>query len=332
MKGFIITLDAILALTLVLIIATAFSFSAFTGQEDFLILSAISKSANDMLIVLDKSGVLETLDENAIKQEIEKIIPPNYCAELSVISYECKTQACTEFEVIDQFGINICRKPVDVMLVFDRSGSMDDDGIDPGPGPCQNQPQPICDAKQAAKSFLDNFNPDIDKAGLVSFSTTATLDEGLTSNINQVKNEIDSLTAGGRTAIGDGIQTANNELINNGRSDVPWTQVLLTDGKNNEGIDPLTAASNAAANNIVIYTIGLGSNIDSDILQQIANMTGGKNYTAPTSDDLFQIYNEISAEIFGERTDIIGARRSFLTFQGKEVDTYNIATLRLWLK
>lgn len=183
--------------------------------------------------------------------------------------------------------------PVDVMLIIDRSGSMDDDcpggQADPGETPCK-----INDAKTAAKYFVDLMNPDMDKVGLVSFSTSSTLDQGLTFDQTAVKNAIDSLSVGGRTAIGSGINTANNELINNGRVEEVWVEILLSDGKENEGSDPIGNANIANASGIVIYTIGLGPDADEYLLQDIANITGGKYYFAPSGTDLEEIYEEIS--------------------------------------
>lgn len=56
------------------------------------------------------------------------------------------------------------QRPVEIMLVLDRSGSM--------------KGQPIADLQAAAKSFLDYFKDtqDKDKIGLISFATTAIVD------------------------------------------------------------------------------------------------------------------------------------------------------------
>jgi len=84
--------------------------------------------------------------------------------------------------------------PIDVMLVIDRSGSMGG--------------TLITDAKNAAKTFVDNTCSS-DLVGLASFSESATLDIGLTTDHNSIKTQIDALSTGGYTAIGDGIHTAN---------------------------------------------------------------------------------------------------------------------------
>ena len=94
--------------------------------------------------------------------------------------------------------------------------------------------------------------------------------------------------------------------------------ILLTDGVNNSGfIEPQTAADLAVEFGIKTYTIGLGSNgnaltpiaynaagsyrygmrqveIDEELLQAIAEVTGGKYFRATNNDKLEAIYDEIN--------------------------------------
>src|SRR3989344_926544 len=59
----------------------------------------------------------------------------------------------------------VCEAPVDVVLVIDRSGSMDDLGATP--------PQPLTDVKQAAISFVNQLG-DEDRVALATFANDAT--------------------------------------------------------------------------------------------------------------------------------------------------------------
>jgi Ca-activated chloride channel family protein len=116
------------------------------------------------------------------------------------------------------------------------------------------------------------------------------------------------------TAIGSGLATAVNRLRR-----VPSKSkviLLLTDGENNRGeIDPLTAASAAAAFGIRVYTIGVGTEgeariptgrglsgfryemlpvkIDEALLQDIAKRTGARYFRAKDSDALSRIFAQI---------------------------------------
>ncbi len=191
--------------------------------------------------------------------------------------------------------------PVDVVLVFDNSGSMDDDGYDDN----ISDWQPIGDSKIAAKTFVDLLGTN-DKSGLVSFNTIANPEHPLTFNKNNVKTAINAMSAGGWTNMSHGIELANQELIDNGRADIPWVEVLLSDGNNNCGSDNpppdchervFSRAQEAADNGIVIYTIALGQTVNQSIMQEIADITGGNFYYAPNSSDLQDIYEDIAKNV-----------------------------------
>jgi hypothetical protein len=178
---------------------------------------------------------------------------------------------------------------VDVVLVMDRSGSMDSD-----------TPTKMSQAKVAAKTFVDTLDEDYQRSALVSFVDTATLDENLTYTRQDVKDEIDALVASGGTQIGEGIRIATDHLLAQGRpvNDTFWVQVLLSDGDDYGGDSNSSGqALRAADNNITIYTIGLGTGANQTKLETISNLTGGNYYYAPSGDDLLEIYEDIGAEI-----------------------------------
>jgi Ca-activated chloride channel family protein len=138
----------------------------------------------------------------------------------------------------------------------------------------------------------------------------------------------DSTLDGRSTAIGDGLMDAVLRL-----KDTPAKSkivVLLTDGDNNAGdIEPLRAADVARALGIRIYTIGIGKQsgsflwfqqnpftgelnwsevpipegegIDANLMSQMAEMTGGKFFTAKDTKELEDIYTSIDKM---EKTDI----------------------------
>jgi len=58
-------------------------------------------------------------------------------------------------------------------------------------------------------------------------------------------------------------------------------------------------ASGHSANGTVYYTIGLGKDVNSDFLKQLAESTGGQYYFSPTTDQLNDIYNQISQNLSG---------------------------------
>lgn len=189
----------------------------------------------------------------------------------------------------------ILQPKLDVLLNLDRSGSMSG--------------QKLTDAKSASKFFVDRLNIS-DQAGLVSYSTTATLDQTLlvmtASNKTVLKSKIDALYASGYTDVGDAIGLSTTELTSaRARSgkDLRKIQILLSDGNPNRptGVDPIQysidKAKEACRNKIKIYTISLGTDANRVLMQEIARITGGKEYYAPTSGQLQEIFDTINKEI-----------------------------------
>lgn len=190
----------------------------------------------------------------------------------------------------------------DVMLLFDRSGSMDDDTVDP------NVPQPITDTQNAAIYFVNKIQGNssaLDRVGLVSYSTNATLDRGLTSNFGAIINTIQSYEADGFTNIGGAIRSARRHQVSRQRSRTYKVQILLSDGMANRPgsgmpTNPtarryaLKQARRAADKGVKIFTISLGNQTDQALMNQIANITGGRHFYAPTTADLDAIFDKIA--------------------------------------
>lgn len=201
-------------------------------------------------------------------------------------------------------GEDICDYPVDVTLVIDRSGSMDDLGGDP--------PQPLADVKNTALYFIDQFGRK-NKHSLISFANEASrpADSNLSFNVEDTKLAIENisiLTEGEQnTNIGDGILAARQELSSERqRDEADKAIVLLTDGvatlPQREGFAnypkayAIEEADMARKENVSIYTIGLGKEVDIDLLRRLATTTK-EAYLAPTTQELNGIYEQIVTKI-----------------------------------
>jgi len=196
--------------------------------------------------------------------------------------------------------------PGDSMLVMDTSGSMNDT--------LNSSSTKISTAIAAANNYVDIVSGETNnRVGLVNFATAATLDSPLTNAFSTVKTQISALKPNGDTCIQCGIDKANQEISTDKRANIKNAVIILTDGianrieGNNNQVNPaiadqaaLTAAANGhSANGTVYYTIGLGQDVDSSFLTQLAESTGGQYYYSPTTDQLNSIYNQIAQIIAG---------------------------------
>lgn len=132
-----------------------------------------------------------------------------------------------------------------------------------------------------------------DRIALVVFSGRAYTLAPLTFDHDWLARQLERLRIGlieDGTAIGDGLGVALTRLEQRSREEAGLRQgafvVLLTDGANNRGnLAPRQAAELARARGIPIYTIGAGRNrlysdLDEEMLQNVARMTGGQYFFA----------------------------------------------------
>jgi Mg-chelatase subunit ChlD len=176
-----------------------------------------------------------------------------------------------------------------VTLIVDRSGSMSGDKI--------------IQARESAKRFVNLLQTD-DKVAIVAFDSTVSVIVGMTKiESDQTKNDIfaaiDTIHVAGSTAMGDGMRSALDILLDlNKVNPLLWrSAVLLGDGMHNAGAEtPDAVALDYKANRIRLYTIGLGFGADEDQMRRIANDTGGSYYFAATDDELAKIYDHIAQE------------------------------------
>ena len=151
-----------------------------------------------------------------------------------------------------------------IMLAMDVSGSMCSTDV---------QPNRITAAEQAATAFI-KAQAGGPRIGLVAFAGTAVVLVPPTANTGQLVDALGGLTTSFGTAIGEGILTSLDAIAQVDPSVAPTGAtvsrhrgagyaddviVVLTDGSNNRGIDPQTAAKQAADRGVRVFTIGYGT-------------------------------------------------------------------------
>jgi predicted ribosomally synthesized peptide with SipW-like signal peptide len=180
-----------------------------------------------------------------------------------------------------------------VMIVFDRSGSMTD------------QPNKFDTAKDGAKTLVDALGPGAN-VGLVSYAAAASLDQPLGSDRQDVKNDIDGLSANGNTNIADAITTAQAELTGVTNP----IMVVLTNGTPTAGGDPRTPANAAKNAGTTIFGIAYGTNANQNVIEDISSPPKTDDgvidsqddfaFLASDIDDVENVFSTIAQQIGGE--------------------------------
>jgi Ca-activated chloride channel family protein len=214
-----------------------------------------------------------------------------------------------------------------VILVVDVSGSMHATDV---------KPTRLGAAQAAVRLFLERV-PKRVKVGLIAFSSEPQIAAPPTTDRDLVRrslDELDFLQAYGGTAIGDAIAAATDlgqKSVGKGKKPEtiaytiekrnPLVTILfLSDGKQTRGsLAPLAGAQRAKAAGIPVYTVALGTPNgvlnrpfgfggngmptripvppDPATLHAIANMTGGKFFSARSADTLQSAYEQLGSKL-----------------------------------
>jgi Ca-activated chloride channel family protein len=188
-----------------------------------------------------------------------------------------------------------------VMLVTDTSGSMNATDV---------SPSRLGAAQAAATHFLDRVPKSL-QTGLVAYADGPNTVLRPTQDRDTVKSTLNALQADGGTATGDALESALSALGKRGKNSPPAAIVLLSDGASKTGRDPAEVAREAKAAGVPIYTVALGTpdgviqqggqvlNVapDPQALAQIAQLSGGRAFTAEDSDALDAVYQTLGSKI-----------------------------------
>lgn len=149
------------------------------------------------------------------------------------------------------------------------------------------------------------------RVGLVAYSNgiLSSASRDLSDNIVQLNNTINSWQATGGTCICCGINNASRRLQAQSSDDRTKKIILMSDGEatvgcpEQPGTDPMVDANRSAfdANNslenLTIYSIGFGPDVNHTTLKAIADCGNGQNFSALDIEDLMDVYTQVSEEI-----------------------------------
>lgn len=222
------------------------------------------------------------------------------------------------------------RREGTVVLAFDASSSMAATDL---------APSRMEAAKAAARSFVER-QPSSVLIGVVAFGEAGLVTQAPTQDRAEVLAAIDRMGTQGGTSLGRGLQTALTAIAGapvqlveaeDGSVEVQGplgfygssAVVLLSDGENTDGPDPVQVAEVASTAGVKVYPVGLGSaegtvlevdgyqvstQLDEEMLQAIAETTDGAYYSAPDEETLTEIYSslDLAWTVRGEQVEVTG--------------------------
>jgi Ca-activated chloride channel family protein len=178
------------------------------------------------------------------------------------------------------------KKPVDLVVVMDVSGSM--------------RGEKISAARSSLLQFVDLLD-DRDRLEIMLFSqdlVTLTPLSPLGEKRDDVRRRVSGIVEEGDTRLYGAVLTAYDDLLANGDPDHIRAMVVLSDGENtiwDVDLDQVVAqvgSSSESGTAPKIFTIAFGDDADRDVLRRIAEITGGRQYDGDP-----QTINEVYAII-----------------------------------
>lgn len=221
-------------------------------------------------------------------------------------------------------SINIATSGRDLLMLVDLSDSMRIDDMIINGQPSQR----IDVVKSIANEFI--ARRDGDRIGLLLFGQRAYLQTPLTLDRDSVAVQLAEALpgfAGSSTAIGDALGAGINLLRD--RPSASRVMIVLSDGANTFGSEPLDAMQVALDAKVKIHTIAFGateqtttnqagqqvtinpsSDLDTQTLGTIATTTGGSYFRATNPQELEDIYHAIDKLEPTAKDDLVKPQRS----------------------
>lgn len=190
-------------------------------------------------------------------------------------------------------SLDVVYKPIAIAAVMDYSGSLTDQTV------------AFSDMRNGYSSLINNLKPN-DIGEILKFDSEIEVVQPFTADKAALLAAISAPFDKGRaTKLYDAVFKAVDDTAVNANH--RRAVIVATDGRDEGGpiagvpvsTHSLTQVKNNAINKKVpIFTIGIGASINRTVLEDMANSTGGLFYEASTSQNLANIYQQLSSILY----------------------------------
>ena len=176
----------------------------------------------------------------------------------------------------------------DIALVLDVSGSMRRGGR-------------FTALQNALDVFLNELEdtPQRERLSLTVYSTSERKIQPLTQNLNLISDAFSDESPGGFTAIGLGMQTGLDSVLNDPRARefALKSIVLMTDGNHNTGIFPDIVAQDVADAGVTLHTITFSGGANQTLMRRCADIGNGIHLHANNNAQLLEAFETIANQL-----------------------------------
>ena len=177
----------------------------------------------------------------------------------------------------------------DIALVLDKSGSMSANGRFEALG-------------NGVDVFLTEMERSIpeERVSLTVYDTFPQKLVDMTDQLVAITESFAKQTPAGFTGIGRALEVGIDSVQNDAGSRGDFSLksvVLMTDGNQNRGVNPVVVANQARDLGIIVHTITFSSGANEALMEEVAEITGGIHLHANTDEELLEAFNTIANTI-----------------------------------